>query len=98
TVRQAKAAGSQEYILDPTQKAPQTLHGVAVYSTPATTAGVAWLASGPGVTIYRRGGLLVNIGTNADDLAHNLSTIVAEERGGGVGVTGPSSLYRLTLT
>jgi HK97 family phage major capsid protein len=97
TIRQAKASGSGEYIADPLLKGPTTVHGVNVVSTPATAAGTAWIVTGPGVIVYRRGGVMVNIGTNADDLIHNLSTIVAEEWVG-VAVTRPSSLYQLNLT
>jgi hypothetical protein len=97
TIRQAKATTAGTYFVDPTAKAPQTLHGVALYSTPATPAGTAWLASGPGVITYRRGGVAVLVGFNADDFAHNLNTMIGEERLG-VAVTRPSSLYKLTLS
>jgi hypothetical protein len=50
-----------------------------------------------GVTIFRRGPLSVQVGTNADDLARNTATMVAEERVGAA-VTRPSSLTKLTLS
>jgi HK97 family phage major capsid protein len=98
TIRQAKASTSGVYVADPLAKGPTTLHGVTVYSTPATAATTAWLVSGsPGVTVYRREQVTVEVGWNAADWSTNTKTARAEERVG-VAVTRPSSLYKLTLS
>lgn len=97
TVRQAKADSSGVYVVDPTAKAPQTLHGVPLYSSPATNPGTAWLVSGSGVVVYRRGRVMVALGFSNDDFDRNLNTMLGEERVG-VAVTRPSSLYKLSLT
>ncbi len=62
-----------------------------------SAAGTAWVVSGTGVVVYRRGGVIVNVGFNQDDFTKNMNTMVGEERVG-VAVTRPSSLYKLTLT
>ena len=58
-------------MVDPTAPGPSSLHGVPLISTPATAAATAWVIEASGVTIFRRGPLSVQVGTNADDLAHN---------------------------
>ncbi len=73
------------------------LHGVRLVSSPAVPAANVWLACSTGVTVYRRGGVSVEVGTNADDFTHNTRTVVAEERLA-VAVTRPSSLFKLVLT
>ena len=69
-------------MIDPTAAGPSSLHGVPLISTPATAAAMAWVIEASGVTIFRRGPLTVQVGHNADDLAHNTATMVAEERVG----------------
>lgn len=96
-VRKAKASTAGTYMIDPRLPGPTVIHGVPVYSTPATASGVAWIVETSGVTIYRRGPLTVDVGTNDDDFAHNLRTLRAEERLG-TAVTRPTALTKLTLT
>lgn len=84
-------------MVDPTAPGPSSLHGVPLISTPATAAATAWVIEASGVTIFRRGPLSVQVGTNADDLARNTATTVAEERVG-TAVTRPSWLTKLTLS
>ncbi len=97
TVRQAKASTAGSYMVDPLTSGPTMIHGVRLISTPATVAGTSWLVSGPGVTVYRRESVSVEVGYNATDWATNTKTARAEERVG-VAVTRPSSLYKLVLT
>lgn len=96
-IRKTKASTSGVYVLDPTAAGPSSIFGVPVYSTPATSATVVWVVEPTGVTIYRRGGLEVLIGTNADDFAHNVQTARAEERIG-TAVMRPSCLTKITLS
>ena len=97
TIRKAKASTAGSYLVDVLTAGPTTLHGVTVVSTPSVAAGIAWLIDPSGTVIYRRGGLTVEVGTNADDWTHNLRTMRAEERMG-TAVLRPSSLSKLTLT
>ena len=96
-IRQAKASTAGAYMIDPIQSGPPMIHGVRLISSPATAAGTAWVVDGSGVQVYRRGGLSVEVGTNADDWAHNTRTARAEERMA-TAVVRPTSLTKLTLT
>ncbi len=96
-IRKTKASTSGVYVLDPTAAGPTSIFGTPVVSTPATSATVVWVVEATGVVIYRRGGLSVDIGTNADDFAHNVKTARAEERMG-TAVMRPSSLTKITLS
>lgn len=97
TIRTTKATTSGVYVADPLAAGPTSIHGVPVISTPAVAPAVAWLVDSSGVVIYRRGGLVVEVGTNADDWNHNLRTMRAEERMG-TAVVRPTALTKLTLT
>lgn len=97
TIRKAKAATAGSYMIDPLTAGPTSIHGVQVVSTPATPAGTAWVVSGNGVVIYRRGQLSAEIGLNADDWQTNQRTLRVEERMVPA-VVRPSALTRLTLT
>jgi HK97 family phage major capsid protein len=96
-IRRAKASTAGTYVLDPLTAGPTTIHGVRLISTPATAAGTAWVVDAAGVVIYRRGPLTVEVGTNADDWAHNTRTARAEERMA-TAVVRPTALTKLTLT
>ena len=96
-IRKTKASTSGTYVLDPTAAGPSSIFGVPVISTPATSATIVWVVEASGVVIYRRGGLAVDIGTNADDFAHNVKTARAEERIG-TAVMRPSALTKITLS
>jgi HK97 family phage major capsid protein len=97
TIRKAKASTAGTYVLDPLTAGPTSIHGVRVVSTPATPPGTAWVVSGNGVVIYRRGQLTAEIGLNADDWQSNMRTLRVEERMAPA-VVRPSALTRLTLT
>ena len=84
-------------MIDPTAPGPSSIHGVPLISTAATAPGTAWVIEATGVTIFRRGPLSVEVGSNTDDWAKNLRTMRAEERVGAA-VRRPSSLTKLTLT
>ena len=84
-------------MVDPLTSAPTTIHGVQIISTPAVAAGTAWVVDPSGVIVYRRGGLTVEVGTNADDWTKNLRTMRAEERMA-TAVIRPTALTKLTLT
>ena len=84
-------------MIDPTAPGPSSIHGVPLISTAATAPGTTWVIEATGVTIFRRGPLSVEVGSNTDDWAKNLRTMRAEERVGAA-VTRPSSLTKLTLT
>jgi HK97 family phage major capsid protein len=84
-------------MLDPTQPGPSSIHGVPLISTPATAAATAWVIEASGVTIFRRGGLTVEIGTDAEDWSKNLRTMIGELRVGAT-VTRPSCQTKLTLS
>lgn len=96
-IRKTKASTAGVYVLDPTQAGPTTIFGVPVISTAATDAATVWVVESSGVTIFRRGGLTVEVGTNADDFTHNIRTMIAEERMG-TAVTRPSSLTKIILS
>ena len=96
-IRKSKASTAGSYMVDPTAPGPSTIHGVPLVSTAATAAATAWVVEASGVTIFRRGPLTVEIGTNTDDWVKNLRTMRAEERVGAA-VTRPSSLTKLTLS
>jgi HK97 family phage major capsid protein len=96
-IRKSKASTSGTYVLDVTAPGPSTLHGVPLISTPATAAGTAWVIEASGVTIYRRGQLSVEIGTNADNWITNTRTMRAEERVAAA-VRRPSCLTKITLS
>ena len=96
-IRKSKASTAGSYLLDPTAPGPSSIHGVPIVSTAATAAATAWVVEASGVTIFRRGPLVVDFGVNADDFSKNLTTARAEERMG-TAVTRPSSLTKLTLS
>ncbi|WP_166139488.1 phage major capsid protein [Nocardioides ochotonae] len=96
-VRKSKATTAGTYVLDPTTAGPSSILGVPVISTPAATAAVVWVVEPTGVTIFRRGPLVVDLGTTGDNWSHNIQSIRAEERVG-TAVTRPSSLTKLTLS
>ena len=96
-IRKAKASTSGDYFADPFAGALTMIHGVKVVSTPATPAGTAWVVGGPGVVIYRRGGITAEIGWTADDWSTNQRTMRVEERFA-TAVVRPSMLTKLTLT
>ena len=96
-LRAAKASTGGSYFLDPLLAGPTTIHGVPVVSSAATAPGTAWLVTGNGAVIYRRGGLQVETGTNADDFIHNIETLRVEERFA-TAVIRPSMFTKLTLT
>ncbi len=96
-IRKSKASGDGGYRLDPLTAGPATIHGVQVVSTPVTAPGTAWVVSGTGVVIYRRGQLTAEVGYNADDWNTNQRTLRVEERMAAA-VVRPSALTRLTLT
>jgi len=97
TIRKAKTSGGGDYQIDPLTSGPTMIHGVKVIPTPATAAGTAWVVEASGVTVYRRSGLTVEVGTSGDDLVKNVKTAVAETRMA-TAVTRPTSLTKLTLT
>ena len=97
TIRKSKASTSGVYNVDVLSNQPAMLHGVRLVSSPAVPAANVWVACANGVTVYRRGPVSVEMGTNADDFSKNLRTVVAEERLA-VAVTRPSSLFKLVLT
>jgi hypothetical protein len=74
SIRESKASTSVVYNVDILSTAPTMPHAVQVISTPATSIGTAWLASSTGVVIYRRGGVVVDVGFNADDYSKDLNT------------------------
>ena len=96
-IRKTKASTSGTYVLDPTEPGPSSIFGVPVVSTPATSATVVWVVEPTGIAIYRRGGLTVEFGWNADDWAHNTQTARAEERMA-TAVMRPSALTKITLS
>lgn len=97
TIRKAKASTAGTYVLDPLTAGPTAIHGVQVISTPATAPGTAWVVSGTGVVIYRRGQLTAEIGLDQDDWTTNQRTMRVEERMA-TAVVRPSALTKLTLT
>jgi hypothetical protein len=97
TIRKAKAGTTGTYVIDPLTAGPTTIHGVQLISTPATPAGTAWVVSGTGVVIYRRGAISAEIGLNADDWQTNQRTMRVEERMAPA-VVRPTALTKLTLT
>jgi HK97 family phage major capsid protein len=97
TLRKVKASTGGDYVLDPLTAGPPTLHGVRVVATPATAAGTAWVVSGQGVIVYRRGPITAEIGMNSDDWNTNQRTMRVEERFT-TAVVRPSMLTKLTLT
>jgi len=97
TIRKAKASTAGTYLIDPLTAGPTMIHGVQLISTPATPAGTAWVVSGTGVVIYRRGAVSAEIGTNMDDWQTNQRTMRVEERMAPA-VVRPTSLTKLTLT
>ena len=81
TIRKAKASTAGVLHDRPHRARPRAqIHGVPLISTPAAAAATAWVVEASGVTIFRRGPLTVEIGTNADDWQKNLRTMRAEER------------------
>ena len=97
TIRKAKAATGGDYFVDPLAGSLTTIHGVRVVSTPATQPGTAWVVGGPGVIVYRRGGITAEIGWTGDDWTTNQRTMRVEERFA-TAVVRPSMLTKLTLT
>jgi HK97 family phage major capsid protein len=97
TIRKAKASTAGTYLIDPLTSGPTSIHGVQVISTPATPPGTAWVASGTGVVIYRRGQISAEIGLDQDDWTTNQRTMRVEERFA-TAVVRPSMLTALTLT
>ena len=96
-LRAAKASTGGSYFLDPLLAGPTTIHGVPVVSSAATAAGTAWLVTGNGAVIYRRGGLQIETGTNGDDFINNVETLRVEERFA-TAVIRPTMFTKLTLT
>jgi len=96
-VRKAKSSTGGSYFLDPLSPTPASVHGVKLISSAVVASGTAWLASAAGVVIYRRGGIVVDIGYNADDFGTNQRTLRVEERFIAAAVR-PSMLTKITLT
>lgn len=97
TIRATKASTSGTYVLDPMTSGPTAIHGVPVLSTPAVTAGTAYVTS-PGFGVfYTRGALRVETGYTGDDWIYNRVTTRVEERVLPV-VVRPSLLAQVTLT
>jgi HK97 family phage major capsid protein len=96
-IRMTKASTSGTYVLDPTAAGPSSIFGVPVISTPATSATVVWVVEASGMVIYRRGGLAVDIGTNADGFQRNVQMARAEERMA-TAVMRPTALTKITLS
>ena len=65
TIRKAKASTAGSYMVDPLTAGPTTIHGVLVITSPIVAATIAWVIEPSGVIVYRRGGLTVEVGTNA---------------------------------
>lgn len=96
-IRKAKATTAGSYFIDPLAAGPAMLHGVPLISSAVTPAGTAWVVTGTGVTIYRRGPITVEIGTSDSDFMTNSRTMRVEERFG-TAVTRPTMLTKVTLT
>ncbi len=96
-VRKAKASTGGEYFIDPLAATPASIHGVPLVSSAVVAAGTAWLVTGSGVVIYRRGPITVDIGHNGTDWQENMSTMRVEERFQ-TAVVRPSMLTKITLT
>ncbi|GAA2113018.1 phage major capsid protein [Nocardioides bigeumensis] len=97
TIRKSKATTSGVYNVDILSTAPTMLHGVRIVSSPAVPSDNVWVVVGSGVTLYRRGGAHLEIGTSADNFATNTRTVIGEERLA-VAVTRPTALSKLVLT
>lgn len=96
-VRKAKASTGGDYFLDPLSATPPAVHRVKLVSSGVVASGTAWLATSPGVVIYRRGGISAEISLDGTDWTENMRTLRVEERFTPA-VVRPSMLTKLTLT
>ena len=97
TLRKSKASTSGVYNFDPLSSAPTSIHGVPLVPTPATPANTAWVLSARAATVFRRGGVTVELGTNADDWVRNQRTMRVEERMV-LAVQRPTMVTKVTIT
>jgi HK97 family phage major capsid protein len=96
-IRRAKASGSGQYLaVDPLTGKANSLWGIPVATTTDIAAGKAVVgAFGLGGQVYVREGVHIDSGFNADDFAHNMTTLRGEQRLA-LAVTRPAAFVLVT--
>lgn len=80
TLRQARASGSGQHLVNPFSEAPSTLFGMHLFPSNALQPGTAYAVSAGSGVFYYRGDLRIEAGFNGDDWVRNMVTVRAEER------------------
>lgn len=96
-LRKARATPGGEFFFDPLSAAPASIHGVPLVPTPSTAAGSMWVVASRAATMYRRGPVSVELGTNADGFIRNVRLMRVEERVV-LAVQRPSMVSKVTVS
>lgn len=80
TLRQARASGSGQHLVNPFSEAPATLFGMHLFPSNALQPGTAYAVSAGSGVFYYRGDLRIEAGFSGDDWVRNMVTVRAEER------------------